>query len=185
MKTALLCTFAAGCLIGAAAFGQRETFVPAKDVSFTITPAHSSYGAGDRILVQYEITNLTSASLYVPPERDDECPPILHIRAWFVNSSGQRFIPGYAGSCSPSGGPTSERVRTQPVLLKPGQHLRDHVTLDSSVFDLKPGKYRIEAVLSGWGDKGPNQKLQAESQKKNVPFIQGEVSASAHVTLIP
>jgi hypothetical protein len=182
MKTACLCAIA-GLLIGTAAFSQRGTLVPANDVLFTITPEHPSYEAGDRILLQYEITNLRNASVYVPQERDDECPPILHIRAWFVDSSGRRFIPGYAGSCSPSGAPATERARTQPVLLKPGQRLKDHVTLDPSVFGLKPGKYRIEAVLSGWNNL--SQKQQSESQKSSAPFIRGKVSASAHITLIP
>lgn len=181
MKTAFLCAIT-GLLIGTAAFGQRQTFVPANDVSFSVSAEHRSYQAGERIVVQYEITNVSNASVYVPQEWDDECPPTLHIRAWFEDSSGRHFVPGYAGSCSPSGGPATERMSKQPVLLKPGQRLKGHVTLDTSLFGLKAGEYSIEAVLSGWNDA---DKRQSDLQKRNAAFIRGEVPTSTRITLTP
>ena len=46
----------------------------------------------------------------------------------------------------------------QAVLLKPGQRLEGTVRMDTTLFGgLKPGAYRIEAVLYGWSDKDFSQ----------------------------
>jgi len=43
---------------------QKEIFVPANDVSFTISTEQSSYGAGEQITLKYTITNISNAPLY-------------------------------------------------------------------------------------------------------------------------
>jgi hypothetical protein len=73
--------------------------------------------------------------------------------AWFEDSSGKHFVPGYGISCS--GNPRSiiERMSKEAVLLKPREHSDGTFQLDSKLFDLKPGAYRIEATLSGWTEE--------------------------------
>ena len=75
-----------------------------------------------------------------------------HLWAWFEDSSGKRFVPGYGGSCG-CGGPKTvrERMSKEAVLLKPGEHLDGTFLLDTKLFGgLKPGVYRVEAALTGW-----------------------------------
>jgi len=40
--------------LAATASGQKEAFVPANDVSFTIATEHRQYPAGERVFVRYE-----------------------------------------------------------------------------------------------------------------------------------
>lgn len=76
-----------------------------------------------------------------------------------------------------------ERMKKEAVLLKPGQRLQGHLTLETTLFGgLKPGEYRVEAVLYGWSDVDFNQKQQSELQKMAAPFIRGEVPASTLIT---
>ena len=136
------------------------------------------------MLVQYEITNISNASVYVPREWEAKCPASPHIWAWFENAAGRHFIPGYAGSCFPSNETVMERMKKEAVLLKPGQRKQGHLTLETTLFGgLKPGEYRVEAVLYSWSDKDFNQEQQSELQKMAAPFIRGEVPASTLITL--
>jgi hypothetical protein len=78
----------------------------------------------------------------------------------------------------------AERMKQETVLLKAGQHLRGHVVLDTSLFGgLKPGTYRIEAVLYGWNDKDFNEEQHSDLQKLPSPLLRGEVPASTRITL--
>ena|ERR1022692_3829380 len=88
--------------LAAIASGQKETFVPANDVSFTVATERRRYQVKEQVIVRYEITNISNGSVYVPREWDVKCPASPHIWAWLENGSGQHFIPGYAGDCSPS-----------------------------------------------------------------------------------
>jgi len=177
-RTALL------VFVASIALAQKETFVPANDVSFTVATEHRSYRAGEQVVVNYEITNISNGSVYVPREWDAKCPASPHIWAWFENSSGRHFVPGYAGDCSPSQETVLERMKKESVLLKPGQRLRGHVLLETTLFGgLEPGGYRIEAVLYGWSDKDFTQEQQRELQRMPAPFIRGEVPASTRITL--
>ena len=165
-------------------FGQRETFVPANDVSFTVATEHRSYRAGDPLIVNYQITNISNGNVYVPREWGAKCSASPHIWAWFENSSGLHFIPGFAGDCSPSQQTVTERMKLEAVLHKPGERLRGHVTLETSLFGgLAPGDYRVEAALYGWSDKDFNQEQQSVLQKMPAPFVRGEVPASTRITL--
>src|SRR5208337_3371771 len=80
---------------------QKEIFVPANNVSFTISTEQSSYRAGEQITLKYTITNISDAPLYVPREWEVKCPASPHVWAWFEDSSGQHFRPGYGGSVLP------------------------------------------------------------------------------------
>jgi hypothetical protein len=166
---------------------QKEAFEPANDVSFTISTKRSSYRVGEHIILKYRITNISDKPLYVPREWEVKCPAAPHVWAWFENSSGKRFVPGYAGSCSPTVNQTiSERMSKEAVLLKPGEHLDGTFRLDSTLFGgLKPGAYRIEAVLSSWAEEKFTEAERSELARRPYPFLRGEVQSSTHITLTP
>jgi hypothetical protein len=186
MKSTFLSVSTSALMIAIAAFGQKETFVPANDVSFTLTTERRTYTAGEQIYLKYEILNISNAVLYVPREWEANCPANPHVWAWFESSSGKHFVPGYAGSCSPSTQTLTARMEKEAVLLKPGQRLEGTVRMDTTLFGgLKPGAYRIEAVLYGWSDKDFSQEQQSELEKMAAPFIRGEVPASTHIALKP
>jgi hypothetical protein len=66
------------------------------------------------------------------------------------------------------------------------RRLEATLTMDTALFGgLKPGPYRIEAVLYGWSDKDFNQEQQSELGKMAAPFIRGEVPASTRIILKP
>jgi hypothetical protein len=166
------------------AFGQKKAFVPANDVSFTIATEHHRYQTGAQIIVRYEITNISNGRLYVPREWDVQCPARPHIWAWFENGSGQHFIAGYAGDCSPSHQTVVERMKREAVLLKPRQRLQGHVSMETSLFGgLEPGEYRVETVLYGWNEKDFDEQQQNELKKMPASFLRGEVPASTHIML--
>ena len=77
---------------------QKETFVPSSDVSFKISTDRSSYRTGEQITLKYRIKNIRNAPLYVPREWEATCPGSPHLWAWFEDSSGKHFVPGYGGS---------------------------------------------------------------------------------------
>lgn len=171
-------------LIATTAFAQRETFVPANDVSFAIAPERDTYRIGQQIILKYEITNISNGSLFVPREWSVTCPASPHIWAWFEDGSGKHLIPGYAGDCSPEKQAVMERMKREAVLLKTRQHLEGHIILETKIFDrMKAGAYRIEGVLYGWDDKGFDQAEQSELQNMGAPFVRGEVPASSRVNL--
>ncbi len=115
---------------------RKETFVPANDVSFTVSTERRSYSAGQQITLKYRVANISNAPLYVPREWEVQCPTAPHVWAWFENSSGQHFVPGYGGSCSPSinSQNVSARMRKEAVLLKPGEHLDGTLQMDTTLF---------------------------------------------------
>ena len=103
------------------------------------------------------------AALYVPAAQwEIKCGNNPHLWSRLEDHLGKHYEPGYAGSCL---GPNpvdrmslSERMREDASLLEPGQHVTGSFTLDSSVFDgrLKPGAYRLEAILYGWNQRFDN-----------------------------
>jgi len=186
MKSPFLGVSAGALMFAAAAFGQKEIFVPPNDVLFTVTTERHTYTAGEQIYLKYKIVNISNGALYVPREWEAKCPSNPHVWAWFEDSSGKHFVPGYAGSCSPSAQTLTARMKKEAVLLKPGQRLEGTVTMDTALFGgLKPGAYRLEASLTGWSDKDFSQEQQSELEKMTAPFIRGEVPASTHITLQP
>jgi hypothetical protein len=175
-------------LITTSLVAQKETFVPANDVSFTIWPERTSYRAGEQITLKYKVTNVSNGKLYAPREWEAACPGSPHVWAWFENSSGQHFVPGYAGSCSPSTNPKTviERMSQEAVLLRPGEHLDGTFRLETTLFGgLKPGTYRIEAILYGWTEEKFTDAERSDLARMAIPFLRGEVPTWVRITLKP
>jgi hypothetical protein len=173
-------------LFAATLFAQKDTFAPANDVSFSISTERSSYRAGEQITLKYRVTNISYTPLYVPREWEVKCPASPHVWAWFENSSGKHFVPGYAGSCSPTTNQksVSERMSKEAVLLKPGEHLYGTFRMDTTLFGgLKPGAYRIEAVLSGWAEEKFSDAERSELARMGSPFLRGEIPNSMRIKL--
>jgi hypothetical protein len=164
-------------------FAQKETFAPASDVSFKISTDRSRYRTGEPIVLKYRIKNISNASLYVPREWEATCPASPHLWAWFEDSSGKHFVPGYGGSCSSGPKTISERMSKEAVLLKPGEHLDGTFRLDTKLFGLKPGAYRIEAALSGWTEEKFSDTERDELAQMASRFMTGEVPESTSITL--
>jgi len=185
MKTVFLLIAASGLLV-TGVIGQDNSFVPANDVSFTVAAEHTTYKAGEQIYLTYEIVNVSNSALYVPREWEAQCPSHPHIWAGFENSEGKHFVPGYAGSCSPSQQTLSHRMEKEVLLLKPGQRVEGKIRMDTSLFGgLQPGAYRLEALLSGWRQSDFTPAQQSELAKFGAPFMVGEVPASSRITLTP
>jgi len=176
-------------LVTTSVVAQKETFVPANDVSFTISPERTSYRAGEQVTLKYRVTNVSNGRLYAPREWEAKCPGGPHAWAWFENSSGQHFVPGYAGSClsSPSTNPETviERMSQEAVLLRPGEHLDGTLRLDTTLFGLKPDVYRIEAILYGWTEEKFTDAERSDLARMAIPFLRGEIPASARIKLKP
>lgn len=183
---ALLLT--AALLVALPAFAQREIFSPAADVSLTVSTERKQYRAGEDIVVEYRISNASNHRIFVPLDWSATCPSQPHIWAWFENRAGKHFIPGWAGDCSADSAAktVTERMAKEAVLLRP-RGLRDGtIRLKTDLFGgLKPGRYRIEASLDGWREQDFGQEQQSELAGMAAPFLRGEVSASAVVTLTP
>jgi hypothetical protein len=179
-----------GCFLSSTSLvAQKETFVPANDVSFTISPERTSYRAGEQITLKYRITNVSSGRLYAPREWEAKCPGGPHVWAWFESSSGQHFVPGYAGSClsgtDSKADTVIERMSQEAVLLRPGEHLDGTLRLDTALFRLKPGSYRIEAILYGWTEEKFTAAERSDLARMAIPFLRGEVPVSVRITLKP
>ena len=72
------------------------------------------------------------------------------------------------------------------VLLKPMTYIDGTFEFDTSMFmdkGLKPGRYRLEAVFSGWKDDefDAMQVLSLETMKH--PFLRGQLTASHPVEM--
>ena len=86
-------------------------------------------------------------------------PP--HVWVWLEDSTGKHFVPGWGGSCI---GPNpvermsgADRMEKDAVLLKPMGYIDGSFDFDTNIFmdkGLKPGRYRLEAVLMGWKPEG-------------------------------
>jgi hypothetical protein len=175
-----------GCFLFATFLvGQNDIFAPASDVSFKIFTDQSSYKAGQSIPLKYRATNISNAALFVPREWEATCPAGPHLWAWFEDSSGRHFVPGFGGSCSPRPQTIQERMSKEAVLLKPGEHLEGTFILDTRLFDLKPGHYRAEASLTGWSEAKFPDAERSELSRMGHPFMRGEVQDSIRIRLTP
>ena len=165
---------------------QRETFVPSSDVSFKISTVQPSWKAGESITLKYRAKNISNAPLFVPREWTATCPASPHLRAWFEDSSGKHFVPGYGGDCSPIAQTIRERMNKEAVLLKAGEHLDGTFLLDTKLFGgLKSGVYRVEAALTGWDEEKFTAAERSELARMGSPFMAGEVSDSIRIMLTP
>jgi hypothetical protein len=169
---------------------QQRPFVPANDVSFTISTVRSDYSVSEQIVLKYQITNISNHPLYVPlgfqqtacAERGSP-----HIWGWFENSAGRHFTPGYGVSCGGTPGaatPTvTQRMSRTAVLLGPGEHTNGVLQLNPAMFTLPPGAYRIEATLTGWDSGRFSEAERTELEQIGNPFLEGEVPASIPINL--
>lgn len=173
---------------------QKETFVPASDISFAISTDRKSFGLQDQISVHYRIVNAGNGSFYVP--RGFEATACLdgphaapHVQGGFENSEGKHFRPGYGVSCAGTPGakpPTlNERMSKVGVLLHPGEHLDGRFELDPATFHLPPGEYRIEAELFGWKDDEFSDAERIELPKLGLRLLSGKAAASTRIELLP
>ena len=186
-----------GCLLLALVFfaasvcvqGQQP-FVRGSDVSFTIRTDHNRYQVGQTILIRYTVKNVSNGAFFVPKTQwDVRCGDPPHVWARIEDSSGKHHEPGYGGSCL---GPSledrmslTERMHKDAVLLKPGQSMSGSVTFESKVLgNLKPGSYRLEAVLYGWGwiRRFSDSEL-SELEGMGAPFLLGEAHATSQIEL--
>jgi hypothetical protein len=172
-------------LIASSIFAQKEAFVPSSDVSFKISAVQTSWKAGESITLQYSVKNISNAPLFAPREWEAACPAAPHLWAWFEDSSGKHFVPGYGGDCAGGRKTVSERMGKEAVMLKPGEHIDGTFLLDPKIFGLKPGAYRVEAMLTGWVEKKFTDAERSELAKMAGPFMTGEVSDSIRITLTP
>jgi len=171
-------------LLAATAGAQRETFVPANDVSFSISTEHRSYRAGDQIVVHFRIVNASNKPVYVPREWDAKCPASPHVWAWFEGSDGKHYVPGYAGSCSSQPTNVVQRMGKEAVLLEPNQDFDGTIQMDTRLYGgLAPGDYRIEASLTGWREQDFTPAERSQLTTMGGGFVRGEVPASTRVKL--
>lgn len=184
----ILFALTSGVLLVSSLFAQKDTFAPPNDVSLVISSERSSYRTAEPISVKYKVTNVSNAPLFVPREWEAKCPAAPHLWAWFEDGSGRHFVPGYAGSCSPTTNPKTltERMSKEAVLLKPGEHLEGTLRMETKLFGgLKPGAYRIEAVLTGWAEEKFTDAERSELARMGSPFLRGEVPSSMNISLTP
>ena len=185
------------CLLFALAFcaapvfvqGQQP-FVRGSDVSFTIRTDQHRYQVGDTILIRYTVKNVSNGAFFVPKKQwDIRCGDPPHVWARIENSSGEHYEPGYGGSCLGSSRfdkmSVTERMHLDAVLLKPGQSMSGSFELESKVLGhLRPGPYRLEAVLYGWGAirRFSDSEL-SELDKMGAPFLLGEAHSVSQIEL--
>lgn len=168
---------------GLVAVDGQQPFVGGSDISFKIATDGKVHEIGDEILIHYTIRNISNGALYVPRAQwEIKCGVNPHLWGRLEDRSGQHYESGFAASCL---GPNpvdrmslAERMRKDAVLLKPGQAVRGSFSFDSSVFAarLKPGAYRLEAVLYGWNQRYDNLELE-ELSTMGAPFLSGESNA--------
>jgi hypothetical protein len=173
-------------------FGGAEAqspFVPSNaDVAFTVRTDQRQYEIGEDIPVHYTIKNISNGPIYVPKGQwDIRCGDPPHLWGLLEDSKGKHYEPGYGGSC---GGPSpvekmsiSERMLKDAVLLKPGQSVSGSYDVGVKVFSsLKPGKYRLEAILWGWNIPYSDAQI-VELRTMKAPFLMGESNAVVVIEL--
>ena len=174
---------AASALLATLAIAEGALFVPSSDVTFQISSEEKSYEIDDVVLLNYRITNTSSATLYVPREWEATCPTVPHIWAWFEDHSGNHLVPDFPTGCKPTNEAIAERMGKEAVLLKPGESITGELKLDPKPFHLAAGRYRIEAALTGWHAEKFTTEERADLEKLGHPFVTGEVPASLTVIL--
>jgi hypothetical protein len=177
------------CAISAKTQAQQP-FVHGSDVLFRIRIDRKGYNIGDQIAIHYTIKNISNGPLYVPRSQwEVKCGNPPHLWSRLEDSSGKHYEPGYAGSClgpSPTDRMTlPERMQRDAVLLRPGQEATGSFSFDSKIFldQLRPGVYRLEAVLCGWNLPFDNNQLH-DLAGMGAPFLIGESDAVSQVELL-
>lgn len=176
--------FGAVCLLlAASSFARTDLFVSSADISFRISSEQKSFAADAEVRLNYRITNISNAPLYVPREWEATCPTVPHIWVWFEDRSGNHLMPSYASDCTPQKQTIRERMSKEAVLLKPGEHVDGPLRLDPKLFQLIPGRYRVEASMTGWAEQKFTAAERAELEKMGHPFVTGEAPDSLTIIL--
>ena len=166
---------------------QRQIFVPANDLSFTIRCERKTYKLGEQVGIAYKLRNITGDSIFVPRGVwESKCPSSPHVWAWLEDGSGRHFSPGFAGSwLGQDEAAIGERMKKESVLLGPGEVYDGSFTFDTKTFSdaLKPGSYRVEAVFYGWRDEQFSEAERAELASMKHAFVRGELAASSFITI--
>jgi hypothetical protein len=167
----------------------QQPFIHGNDIRFSIRTDRRAYNIGDQVVIHYTIKNVSNGALYVPATQwEIKCGSAPHLWSRLEDGSGKHYEPGYGGSCLHPNAvdrmSVSERMRKDALLLKPGQEVTGSFSFDSKVFSdsLKPGAYRLEAVLYGWNLLFDNSQL-SELAGMGAPFLIGESTASSRVEL--
>lgn len=169
---------------------QQPGFVPANSISLKIYTEHKSYRIGEPIVFRYRVRNIGHDSFLVPRSVwDTNCGNPRHIWAGLAGSSGERFSPGWGGSCGSSmfidkQGAT-ERMQTDAVLLKPTEEIEGSFTLEMSGFakELRPGIYRLEVVFSGWKEDRLTDQQRSDMATMTSHYFRGDLTTSQNVEL--
>jgi hypothetical protein len=179
--SSLLC--AVCFLLAASVVARSDVFVSSARISFRISSEKQTYKADDEVQLQYRITNISNEPLYVPQEWAATCPAVPHIWAWFEDTSGNHLVPDSTHDCVPQKQSIRERMTKEAVLLKPGEHVSGMLRLDPKSFHLVPGRYRVEASMTGWTEETFTPEERSELERLNHPFVTGEAPASLTVIL--
>jgi hypothetical protein len=179
--SSLLC--AVCFLLAASVVARSDVFVSSADISFRVFSDEKSYSVDEDVRLNYRITNVSKAPLYVPREWESTCPPVPHIWVWFLDSSGNHLTSGYAGDCNPQKQTIQERMKKEAVLLKPGESTYGPLRLSPKLFHLGPGRYRVEGSVTGWTEQKFSAEERTELEKMGHPFVTGEAPASLTIIL--
>jgi hypothetical protein len=175
---------AALCFLPAAStVAKSDVFVSSASVSFRIFTQKQSYQADDEVQLEYRITNISNAPLFVPQKWAATCPTVPHIWAWFEDSSGNHLVPDSIRDCVQKKQSIQERMTKEAVLLKPGEHISGTLRLDPKSFHLVPGRYRVEAAMTGWAEETFSADERAELEKMGHPFVTGEAPDSLTIII--
>jgi hypothetical protein len=166
-------------IVGREGSGQ-QLFIHGNDIRFDVRPDRTVYHIGDTIVLRYTIRNISNRPLYVPATQFGSiCGTPPHLWGQLEDSSGQQYPSGYLGSCL--GGSSRNSVSgmlKDASLLGPGQSVRGSFRYESRALSdkLKPGRYRLKAVLFGWNSP-LDEPQRKELAKVGAPFLTGESNA--------
>ena len=166
----------------------QQRFVHGSEVAFAIRTDQTKYGMPEAIVIRYTVRNVSNGALFVPKSQwGIRCGEPPHLWARLEDKSGKHYEPGYAGDClapiPDDRMSVPERMQKDAVLLKPGQAVHGSFTFQTKVFGgLKPGSYRLEAVLYGWIPPLSTSES-SELNRMGAPFLIGEAHATTQVDL--
>jgi hypothetical protein len=176
--------FAVLCfLLAASTVAKGDAFVSSAGASFRIFTQKQSYEADDEVELEYRITNISNAPLYVPQQWAATCPTVPHIWAWFEDSSGNHLVPDSSRDCVQKKRSIQERMAKEAVLLKPGEHISGPLRLDPKSFHLAAGRYRVQAAMTGWTEETFSAAERSELEKLGHPFVTGEAPDSLTIII--
>lgn len=169
----------------------QDPFAHAHDVAFSINTDHKRFRIGEQIKINYRITNVGNGPLFVPRSQwDTACGGPPHLWALLEDSIGKHYEPGFIGgglgakACDEVS--LSEWLKKDAVLLKPQQSASGTFVFQFPrgrfTQELKPGTYRLEALLNGWNTAFTESQRRAVDTTPGSLLI-GEAAATAQIEL--